>query len=92
MRRVYTYLAIGSGIVVVLGIVLFFVLNRSHGTSKAGLIKIKDYVHVKPGGINCHAIIPQCGECYGKVIDEECYATQAEFDEFKSYYPSLQAE
>lgn len=42
--------------------------------------------------VTCAAIAPECGTCYGKIIDEECYVTSAQFDNFKKVYPSLQAE
>ena len=60
--------------ILVLAVVLGFVfLRRNTDPRTAGLMKVSGYVD---GGV-CAAMTPECGLCYGEVIDKECYVDRA---------------
>lgn len=39
----------------------------------------------------CAALMPACGYCPGEEVDDNCYVTQSEFDEYKKHDSELKA-
>ena len=57
--------------------------SDSNDSLKAGLTKVKGYVdHGSP----CAALTPECGLCYGQVIDKECYIDKSKLTPEELHY------
>ncbi len=58
-----------------------YLLLSREAPPKPGLVKIDSYQYVGPEGISCMAVMPECGECYGEVIEKECWVNPDELTE-----------
>jgi hypothetical protein len=54
--------------------VVFF--HKDSNPLPSGLTKVPRYKHTE-GLTRCQALAPECGECYGVVIDKQCYIDKA---------------
>jgi hypothetical protein len=57
-------------IIVIIAVVL--VVHHSHDTYH-GLVPEKNFMYHAPGGVSCDSIGPECGNCYGTLVDKKCY-------------------
>lgn len=85
-------------IMVVLGIATFGWLMSSQNANlinkriDESMIRLVDYNHSEPNEIACAALSPECGACFGEIIDKECYMTQEQFERYKQRFPDLRGE
>jgi hypothetical protein len=70
-KKVSTLLVV-VGTIVLLGAV-YAVFQRGADPRTAGLTRVDRYRHTESGQVACAALMPECGVCYGKIIDKECY-------------------
>lgn len=71
------------GIVVALsGLTVFVVAKgRAQNARQSGLVEVRNYYHPGDDGITCMAVMPECGVCYGEVIDKKCFVKPDELTE-----------
>ena len=58
---------------------IFYFLNKT----PSGLTRVPNFRYVEPGGVSCQAISPECGECFGEIINKQCYVDKTELDDFE---------
>ena len=72
------YLIVIPAVLIVLAIAIAF-MNRGGTSAPAGMREIKSY---NPHGL-CHALMPECGICPGKVTDEKCYVAKGTYKQYE---------
>jgi hypothetical protein len=75
MIKKTTKVALAAGAALTIAAALYLILPFHKDTSPqmAGLTRVQAY---DKQGV-CAALLPECGLCYGKVIDKECYVDKA---------------
>lgn len=95
-RQLRRRIAVIAGVAIVL-ILASIVIAKSTAQDAStptalGKIKIAGFNARDQYETPCTALMPTCGYCPGDVIAEECYLTQAQFDEYKRLFSLLEAE
>lgn len=86
MKRTVALLTAAASLVIIVVLVLAGRVDNSSNLSEK--LKIQGF---NSEGI-CAALMPACGYCPGEESDNNCYVTQAEFDEYKKQYSELKAD
>jgi len=57
-------------------------VNDSNDSLESGLTKVEGYVDHG----TCAALSPECGLCYGQIIDKECYVEKSKLTPEELHY------
>lgn len=57
---------------VVLGSAVLLMFNGPKPGIREGLIKVEGYRYTADDELTCQAESPECGICYGEIINKEC--------------------
>lgn len=67
-----------------LAVVLYVVDGDPDSPLGPGYVKVENYSLIGgPGDVACVAAAPECGVCFGEVIDQECWVNPDELDDFE---------
>lgn len=63
-----------------LGAFIYIILVKEK-PPEPGLIRVKSYRYIESDKAACQAFMPECGVCFGKVINKECWVDPAKLSE-----------
>lgn len=75
--------------ILALSMILAGVYFFSTARKTRGLTKVERFKYIEPGEGACLALAPECGECYGQVINKECYIDKSKLSEDQLKYMGL---
>lgn len=68
MKKKLPIILVIASLTIISGLAIY-----TKGFRTIGLTKVEIYNYIEPDEGACLAIGAGCGDCYGKVIDKECY-------------------